>query len=216
VNRGCDHLEAPGPRLADPLEMPATRRTFLRRGTAAGGLVIGGAALLASRPDDALPAPSKALDERIFNFALLLEYLQAGFYAEAVKHGALRAPLDEFAEIVAAHERDHVRFLRKGLGRKARERPTFRFGDATRKQREFVRAAVLLENIGVAAYNGQAAKLTKPSLSAAAEIVSVEGRHAAWISVLADRDPAPRAADPGMTAAEVTAALRRTGFIKTR
>ena len=63
-----------------------------------------------------------------------------------------------------------------------------------RGQESFLDAATLLENTGVAAYNGQAANLTKKSLAAAAAIVSVEGRHAAWISSLAGRDPAPRAA----------------------
>jgi hypothetical protein len=179
------------------------------------GLALGGTALLAAHPEAARSAPSQALDQKIFNFALLLEYLQAGFYSEAVNQGGLRGSVRDFAEVVAGHERDHVRFLREALGPKARARPKFAFGDATRKERKFVRAALLLENIGIGAYNGQAAKLTKPSLAAAAEIVSVEGRHAAWISDLTGRPPAPRAADPGLTAAEVTAALRSTGFIKT-
>jgi hypothetical protein len=73
---------------------------------------------------------------------------------------------------------------------------------------------VLLENTGVAAYNGQAANLTKKALAAAAEIVSVEGRHAAWISDLAGVDPAPRAADPGASATAVASIIRRTGFLK--
>jgi hypothetical protein len=73
---------------------------------------------------------------------------------------------------------------------------------------------VLLENTGGAAYNGQAANLTKKALAAAAEIVSVEGRHAAWVSDLAGQDPAPRAADPGVSASNVVSTLRRTGFLK--
>jgi rubrerythrin len=199
----------------DPIELPATRRDLIRRGAAAGGLAVAVGAFLGWRPQAAEPAPSKALDEKIFDFALLLEYLQAGFYGEAVRHGALRGEVRHFAEVVAEHEREHVAYLRKALGSKARKRPVFQFGDTTRSEQKFLDAAVLLENIGVAAYNGQAAKLTKPALSAAAQIVSVEGRHAAWISDIAGRPPAPRAADPGETAAEVTAALRATGFIKT-
>jgi rubrerythrin len=195
-------------------DVPGTRRELLLRGAAAGGLTLAGGAFLGLRPDPALPAPSKALDERIFDFALLLEYLQAAFYGEAVQHGALRGEVRQFAETVAEHERAHVAYLQKALGPKARKRPAFQFHDATRDERKFVDSAVLLENIGVAAYNGQAAKLTKPALSAAAEIVSVEGRHAAWISDIAGKPPAPRAADPGETADQVTAALRATGFLK--
>jgi hypothetical protein len=196
------------------IETPSTRRALLRRGAAAGGALAAGGAVLGWRVGAAAPAPSAALDKKIFNFALLLEYLQAAFYTEAVDAGALRGGVRDFAEIVADHERQHVAFLEKALGRGARKKPTFDFGSATKNQREFVDAAVLLENTGVAAYNGQGANLTKRSLAAAAQIASVEGRHAAWISDLAGRSPAPRAADPGATATEVEATLRTTGFIK--
>jgi rubrerythrin len=213
VNRS-DGENAPRDVSVEEVEASGTRREVLRRGAVACGLALGAGAFLSWRPDPALPAPSKALDEKIFDFALLLEYLQAGFYGEAVQHGALRGEVRQFAETVAEHERAHVAYLQKALGSKARKRPTFQFRDATRDERKFLESAVLLENIGVAAYNGQAAKLTKPALSAAAEIVSVEGRHAAWISDIAGKPPAPRAADPGETADQVTAALRATGFLK--
>jgi rubrerythrin len=191
-----------------------TRSEALSRGVAAVAAVTG-LVLLGPRARTAGAAPSRAQDEKIFNFALLLEYLQAAFYSEGVDHGRLRGEVREFAEIVSEHERDHVRYLQKALGPRARKRPEFNFGDATRDQRKFLAAAVLLENTGVAAYNGQAANLTKKALAAAAEIVSVEGRHAAWISDLAGQEPAPRAADPGATAAEVISILRGTGFLGT-
>jgi hypothetical protein len=70
-----------------------------------------------------------------------------------------------------------------------------------------------LENIGVGAYNGQGARLTRNAMTKAAEIVSVEGRHAAWISALVGEAPAPRAADPGLPAAAVMAQLQATGFL---
>jgi rubrerythrin len=192
----------------------STRRGLLGRGVLAGGALATGGAVLGWRTGAAAPAPSQALDQKILNFALLLEYLQAAFYTEGVDAGRLRGEVREFAKIVAGHERAHVAFLEKALGRRARKKPTFEFGEATQDQRKFVETAVLLENTGVAAYNGQAANLTKKSLAAAAEIVSVEGRHAAWISDIAGRPPAPRAADPGATADEVAATLRATGFIK--
>lgn len=193
---------------------PASRRDVLRRGAIGGaGLLVAGI-FLGGRLDAADAAPSKAQDERIFNFALLLEYLQAAFYTDGVKRSGLRGEIRAFAETVSEHERQHVVYLRKALGAKARPRPTFEFAEATKNEKSFVATAVLLENLGVAAYNGQAANLTKPALAAAAEIVSVEGRHAAWISALVGRNPAPRAADPGASAAEVLAALKRTGFVK--
>jgi Ferritin-like domain len=192
-----------------------SRRDLARRGAAVGAAAVIGGAVVMRGSQSAAALPSRTQDEKIFNFALLLEYLQAAFYSEAVTNGALRGDVADFATTVADHERQHVDFLRQQLGAKARTRPQFDFGDATRKERKFLATGVLLENIGVAAYNGQAANLTKPALTAAVEIVSVEGRHAAWISDLAGELPAPHAADPGKSAAEVVAALRATRFIRT-
>jgi hypothetical protein len=190
-----------------------SRAALIRAGSIAGAAVAAGSTLLAW-PDAAGTAPSEKLDREIFAFALQLEYLQAAFYKAAVDAGTLRGETLEFAETVAGHEQEHVDFLRRALGAAAAEAPGFEFGRALRDERAFLNAAELLENTGVAAYNGQAANLTKPSLSAAAEIVSVEGRHAAWASALAGHEPAPRAADPGASAAAVTAVLRRTGFLR--
>ena len=192
----------------------ASRRDLVRRGAVGGAALLVGGTFLGRKLEAADAAPSKTQDEKIFNFALLLEYLQAAFYTDGVSHARLRGEVRSFAETVSEHEREHVAFLENALGAKARPKPAFDFGDATKSEKKFVATAVLLENLGVAAYNGQAANLTKPALAKAAEIVSVEGRHAAWISDLAGRPPAPRAADPGASAAEVVAAVNRTGFIK--
>ena len=193
----------------------STRRRLIGKGAVGAAAFAAAGGILGRRATAAPATPSRALDRKIFNFALLLEYLQAAFYTDGVDRGALRGEVREFAEVVAEHERAHVDFLERALGPNARKKPTFDFGSATASQQRFIETAILLENTGVAAYNGQAANLTKKSLAAAAEIVSVEGRHAAWISSIAGRDPAPRAADPGATADEVAATLRATGFVKT-
>ena len=209
-DNGSDALGGRAPMGTEPT---SSRRELMGHGILTGAALAGGMALLGARPVAARAAPSKAQDQKIFNFALLLEYLQAAFYGEALARGRLSGELRHFARVVAEHERAHVGYLRKALGAHARARPTFSFGDATRNERKFLAAAVLLENTGVAAYNGQAASLTKPALAAAAEIVSVEGRHAAWISDLAGKPPAPRAADLGASATEVVRELKRTGFL---
>jgi rubrerythrin len=203
-------------RAADPQTRSTTSRTaFVTRGSLAGATLAFGAGLgLAARATSADAAPSAAQDRAIFNFALLLEYLQAAFYTEAVEHGRLRGDVRDFAEIVSEHERAHVAYLRRALAEHARPRPRFEFGNATQSERAFVKTAVLLENTGVAAYNGQAANLTKPALAAAAEIVSVEGRHAAWISDIAGESPAPRAADLGEASADVVRKLESLGFLR--
>jgi rubrerythrin len=193
----------------------STRGEFMRRSAVGGSAALaGGGALLLWLPAAAGSAPSRSLDREIFQFALQLEYLQADFYAAAVDAGVLRGEVLEFAETLAGHEQEHVDFLRRALGSAAGTKPRFDFGRATSSERAFLDAAVLLENTGVAAYNGQAANLTKKALAAAAEIVSVEGRHAAWASSLAGREPAPRAADLGATPEAVTETLTRAGFVR--
>ena len=206
-------------RAAGPTQRrKVSRREMVRRGSIGVAALAAGAGLGALRRPDtaAAAAPSAAQDRAIFNFALLLEYLQAAFYTEAVRDASLKGEVRQFAEVVSEHERAHVAYLRKALGSHARPRPQFNFGEATRSERAFVKAAVLLENTGVLAYNGQAANLTKPALAAAAEIVSVEGRHAAWISDLAGEPPAPHAADVGANSAEVVRKLQSLGFLKTK
>src|SRR5919204_83698 len=193
-----------------------TRRGLVGRGAVAGAAAIAGFSLVGPRAVSAGAAPSQAQDQKIFNFALLLEYLQAGFYSEAVEHGRLKGEVREFAEIVSGHERAHVDFLRNALGGRARERPSFSFGDSTRNERKFLEAAVLLENTGVAAYNGQAANLTKKTLAAAAEIVSVETRHAAWIRHIVGLEPATTAFDRPASQHKMAELIDSTHFVSSK
>jgi len=192
----------------------STRQALLRRALAVGGTLTLGGVVVAGLPGLAHSAPSPAQDARILNLVLLLENLEAEFYAEALRRGSLKGELRQFARVVGSHERAHVAFITKALGRAARKKPTFAFGNATRNPARFTAAALALEDLGVAAYNGQAANLTKPTLAAAARIVSVEARHAAWIRFIAGESPAPGPTDQPATAAKVTAAVRRTKFVK--
>ena len=187
---------------------PSPRRGFLKL-AALGGAALAGATWLESARALGSRGPSQAQDRQIFNFALVLEELKSSFYADALANGALSGELKRFAEVAGGHERAHAAFLRRALGKHARPVPRFRFGAATREAVAFTATAVKLEELAVAAYNGQAGNLTKSGLGAAIKIVSVEGRHAAWIRAIADEAPAPRAADPGEGAAEVDAALRK-------
>jgi len=174
----------------------------------AAGVVVAGVPKLASS------APSPAQDVRVLNLALLLEYVEAAFYAEARARGALRGELRVFAEVVGGHEQQHLAFLEKTLGAKARAKPKLEFGKATTDPDAFVEGALALEDTGVAAYNGQATNLTPGALAAAARIVSVEARHAAWIRSIAGKLPAADATDPSMTEDQVVASLRKTGFLR--
>ena len=189
-----------------------SRGSFLRVVAGTGGAALGGV-LVGRRVAVSEAAPSPAEDRRIFQFALLLEELQAAFYSEALARAGLQGDLREFAQVVGGHERAHVAFLRKVLGPAAGPTRSFHFAAATSNPQSFGVAAHAIENLGVAAYNGQGAKLTADAMEHAAEIVSVEGRHAGWIGALLGDPPAPRAADPGLDANEVLAQLKANGYL---
>jgi rubrerythrin len=185
-----------------------SRAALLTRGAAAAG-VLGGGALVASRAGGA----NGNRDVEVLNFALQLESLQAAFYADAKQRGGFGGELGTLVDTVLSHERAHVRFLRKVLGNAAKPQPNFDFGDVTQDRARFLDAAIELEEIAVGAYNGQAANLSREALGAAVTIVSVEGRHVAWVRDLAGRDPSPWAADPLMDASRALERVKATGFV---
>jgi rubrerythrin len=190
-----------------------SRNAFLGRTAVAGGAVAAGG-LLFDRLSRAAPASSAAEDVRVLNLALLIEYVEAAFYAEARAKGALRGELRQYADVVGGHEQKHVAFLKQALGARARKPPKLAFGKATTHADAFVRSAVTIEETVVAAYNGQATNLSPAALAAAARIVSVEARHAAWIRSIAGELPAAHPTDSPMTEAQALAALRKTGFLR--
>jgi hypothetical protein len=195
---------------AAPGATSSTRAAFLSRSLLAGGAVAGGA-LLAAAPR-AASAPSAAGDARILNFLLRLEHLEADFYAAAVAQGELEGEVRRFAETAGRHERAHVALLRRVLGRRARAKPTYEFGDRTGAAK-FAGTAVMLEELVLAAHNGQGANLTNRALLPSMRISSVDARHAAWIRDVVGEAAAPRAADPGLSAEDVTATLRSEGLL---
>lgn len=195
-------------------ELPrSTRMSMLERGLLAGGTLVVGGIAIGGLPKFATAAPSPSQDVKILNFALTLEYLEAAFYTQAVAGGALSGELLQFAKTVKSHEVAHVAFLKSALRGKAVAKPTFDFKGTTDDAAKFQATAIVLEDTGVAAYNGQGANLTKGVLAAAASIVSVEARHAAWIRDIAKETPAPAAFDPSKTSAQILSAVKATGFI---
>jgi Ferritin-like domain len=189
-----------------------TRMEALERAVVAGGALLAGGVLITGLPRLAASAPSPKQDAEILNFALMIERLQAAFYAEGLRRARLGGRSRQFARVVAGHERAHGRFIESALGSKAREHPRFRFGETTSDPAKFIAAAVALEDTALAAYNGQGPNLTASALGAAARIVSVEARHAAWARVLASKNPAPLAVDRPASPAEARAALKRSGL----
>ena len=190
------------------------RRSFLKR-LAAGGTFLAGGVLFAGFPKlaHANHTSSAAMDVEILNFALLLEHLEAEFYTEAERRRALRGEAATFARVVGAHERAHVAFLRSALGNQAISKPCFNFRGTTGNQQQFLATARVLEDTGVAAYNGQIANVRTATVAPAASIVSVEARHAAWVRDILNMTPAPAALDQAQTRRQIEAAVGGTGFI---
>jgi Ferritin-like domain len=162
--------------------------------------------------DEALAAPSKAQDIRILQLVLLLEHTQVAFYEQALAQTGLKGDLRAFARTALGHERAHLSVIRSALGPNAGAKPKFDFGDNTKSAANFRKAAIRLEDVAVRAYNGQAPNLTKRTLAAAAEIVSVEARHAAWVRAIAGEVAAPEAVDEPMTAKQAADALHAIGL----
>jgi Ferritin-like domain len=200
--------------VATPTDTATSRERFLRLGLAGAGTLTVGAVLAAGVPRLGRSSTSQARDVEVLNYALLLGELQAAFYRQALRRAKLQGELREYAEVVAGHKREHVAALRKALGANARTIPRFAFGDAVSSPRRFAATAIAIEELGVAAYNGQATNLSKPALQAAASIVSVNARHAAWIRAIQDRRPANQPTDVAKTRREVLAEVDRTGFVR--
>jgi Ferritin-like domain len=171
-------------------------------------------ALLGLGATEAGARQASAGDLEILNYALTLEYLQAAFYTEAERMGALRGRTERAAQVVGAVERAHVKAFNDLLGKKAVKRPAFDFQGVTEKPQAFLKTAVAFEDLAVAAYKGQATRLQADSaLAAAVAIHSVEARHAAWIRRLAGKVPVAGPFDEPISRAQTTRIVDRTHFI---
>jgi hypothetical protein len=147
-------------------------------------------------------APPQAVID-VLNFALTLEYLESEFYNNVVGVGST-APSAAFAAATAADkaaltkirddEAKHVIFLRTALGAAAVAKPNFDFtggkGSGNGPFKGYLASLTVslamsqtFEDTGVRAYKGQAGVLqvSRPFLTAALQIHSVEARHAAKI-----------------------------------
>src|SRR5215210_3273030 len=188
-----------------------SRGAFLVRGAFATGAAVGAASVG--------PWVTRALaqdgggDIEILNFALTLEYLEADFYKQASKL-PLKGEYKSLAKEFGANEQEHVDAIRATIGQlggKPVKSPTFAFG--LKRQADFEKLAVTLEDTGVSAYNGAAPMIqSKEVLAAAGSIVQVEARHAAAIRLLIGMDPSPGAFDRTLSKDQVLKAVQP--FIK--
>jgi rubrerythrin len=185
-------------------ENTQTRRRFLAVG---GGSAAAAAFLAACGSDEDTTTMSTAAkstgsseteqfgkgDVGILNYALTLEYLEAAFYADVVKSdlfkGSDLATIRKFGE----EEAEHVSALTaavKQLGGKPAPKPKSEF--PLESAGAVLQLAGTVENLGAAAYLGQAANIESPEvLASALAIHSVEGRHAAALNTLLGKSITP-------------------------
>jgi hypothetical protein len=182
---------------------PVSRRRFLAM---TGGVGAAGALLSACGGDDSTTAAGTAAspdmtamesqfgagDLGIVNYALTLEYLEAAFYGDVAKSGLFKGEQLALIESIGKNEEAHVAALTataKKLGTPAKApKATFPLDDA----KSVLDLAATVENLGAAAYLGQAGNIEDPTILAAAlSIHSVEGRHAALLNILTGKQPTP-------------------------
>ena len=184
------------------------RRSFLAgAGVGIAGAVVAGAAVMGCGDTSVYVDAQSQSEADVLNFALNLEYLEATFYSYIVTGQDLGASLtgggpaplnppaqiafanqqsaDLFAEI-AFDEMSHVSALRSALSTLAVARPQINLSAlAPITAANYIQTARLFEDVGVTAYAGAASFLTGNNVTAAAQILAVEGFHTGALRLLA-------------------------------
>lgn len=182
-----------------------TRQALLVRGILAVGATYGAAAVTPF-VRSALAAPYTT-DVSILNLGLMLEYLEAAFYDEALSSAPLSGEALRLAKEFADNETEHVKGMVAALNDLKAEPdppPGFDWGESMRSQKAFLKAAVQLEDTVVSAFNGAAPQIQdKQLLAGAGSIVQVDARQAALLRGLTGQPPTVAAFDQTLTEEQV-------------
>jgi rubrerythrin len=185
---------------------PASRKTFFKLVGGAGAASAFAVFLAACGDDDddgsgggMATEPETIADPRdleIVQYALTLEHLETDFYNAVLDSGVVKnRRLGETAKLIRDAEQAHVDTLTgvvKDLGGTPK-RPRTNF-DAVLEggERKVLETAAAVENLGAAAYLGQAPRIkSKDILAAALSIHSVEARHAAALNAVVGKSIVP-------------------------
>lgn len=220
-----------------------TRRDLLRKAGVGGAAVFGIGALLS--PLDAFAAASSsqkgaystkqsqsirrgkanANDVKIGNYALTLEYLEAAFYAAAVKANYPDKDINDAAKVLADHEAAHVTALKQVLGSAAVKAPTINLetvGALLKDQNTFITTAAAIEPVGTAAYAGAGPYIQNLAIvQAALSIHSVEANHAAYTASIVKfkgidpkANPVPNKFNPAFSFGKVIKTVSGLNLVK--
>jgi rubrerythrin len=190
-------------KVARAVKDPVSRRQFM---ALTGGSAAAAAFLAACGSDDGTTTTTAKAgggdgetaqfgpgDVGILNYALTLEYLETAFYADVVKSGLFKGADLETIRKFGAEEAEHVGALSaavKQLGGKPAPEPKSEF--PLKSAKSVLELASTVENLGAAAYLGQATNIKSPEvLASALAIHSVEGRHAAALNTLLGKSITP-------------------------
>jgi rubrerythrin len=190
--------------LRELADDPSSRKRFLKMMGGAGAVSAFGVFLAACGDDDeadtAAAAKPASTDEddnkgdlKILNYALTLEFLEAEFYKQVIASGIVTdKKVASLATQFGDTEQQHVDALIKtikDLGGTPVDAPKTKFQPTLDKGLMAVlETAATVENLGAAAYLGQAGNIkNKDVLAAALAIHSVEARHAAALNQLVGR-----------------------------
>jgi rubrerythrin len=193
--------------MREPAEDPSSRKRFLRMMGGAGAAGAFAIFLAACGDDDdegggaGTQTPTErdmagGADLEIVQYALTLEHLETDFYNAVIDAGVITdRALAETALMIRDNEQEHVDALTRtveDLGGTP-ERPKTNFDSVLEGGPDVVlETAATVENLGAAAYLGQAARIqSKEILAAALAIHSVEGRHAAALNQVVGKTIVP-------------------------
>lgn len=181
------------------MSTPVSRRRFL---AVSGGAGAAGVVLAACGDDDSgttstmTEATSSMADEEalaqfgegdlgIVNYALTLEYIEAAFYADVIKSGLFKGDNLALIREIGSNEDEHVVALEATAKQLGTPAPKPRTQFPIEGPAQVLELAATVENLGAAAYLGQAPRIQSTQvLDAALSIHSVEGRHAAALNTL--------------------------------
>jgi rubrerythrin len=136
-------------------------------------------------------------DLEILNYALTLEYLEADFYRQVLDSGEVKdKKVAEVAMEISENEQEHVAVLTatiEKLGGKPAAKPMTNFDSVLEGgEKTILETAATVENLGAAAYLGQAGRIKDMEILAAAlSIHSVEARHAAVLNNVVGKSIVP-------------------------